>query len=124
MGADVNFKLGKDDFHWTPVAKAAMRGHPQVLRLLIENKADINVFNQFGSSPLHMAVFYNHEECVSILLKSKALLNEKNDFGMTPLMLAATRCPAICRMLLESGADMSVKNNSGKTAFDLCNECL
>ena len=47
-------------------------------------------------------------------------LNARDTSGMTPLMLSAARNrPAICKLLLDAGADEGMLDPSGKTAFDI-----
>lgn len=51
------------------------------------------------------------------------LLNEKNADGETPLFRAVRRGKFDnCRLLIEKGADISIQNNEGKTAYDVAVE--
>lgn len=47
-------------------------GHEEVVRLLVENGASINVQSQNGFTPLYMAAQENHDICVKYLLSKGA----------------------------------------------------
>ena len=69
---------------------------------------------------LRMAVMAGVESAVQIHIERGDDLNERDANGMTPLMLAAARNrPAICKLLLRSGADHSLLDPSGKTALEI-----
>jgi hypothetical protein len=72
-------------------------------------------------TPLMLASTYGSPEVVEVLLNAGAKVNTADVRGMTPLMLAVTSDrldPAIVRMLLEHGADPTVKSLAGETALD------
>lgn len=51
------------------------------------------------------------------------LLNEKDIYGETPLFFAVRgNEPENCAFLISEGADMDIKNNEGKTAYDVAVE--
>ena len=59
-----------------------------------------------------------------VLLDKGADVNAKRgDSGQTPLMLATLRGEAdTVKILLEKGADVNIRGNSGKTALDIAEE--
>lgn len=66
---------------------------------------------------LRMAVVAGVESAVRIHIDRGDDLNARDGNGMTPLMLSAARNkPAICRLLLDAGADHCLVDPSGKTA--------
>lgn len=64
-----------------------------------------------------MAVKYGHAEIVILLLLNGAKVNAKDAAGLTPLLLAGNSkqdeetFENIIQILIESGADVNVKNN-------------
>ncbi|XP_066529760.1 fibronectin type 3 and ankyrin repeat domains protein 1-like isoform X2 [Hoplias malabaricus] len=68
--------------HWTPLMRvSAMSGNAAVASLLIRARADVNVRDKNGKTPLMVAVLNNHEELVQLLLDNGADHLVKNEFG-------------------------------------------
>lgn len=74
---------------WTPLFYACFNGHPEIIKMLINQTARIDVFDEQGEAPLHVAVSRGHTEVVDILLEHNAFVNVRNKPGMTPLHIAA-----------------------------------
>ena len=73
-----------------------------------------------GQVALHEACAYGHLECAKALLGAGADINKQANGGSTPLMIAAYNGKIeVVRELLKRGAKKELKNNSGKTAYDL-----
>ena len=88
-----------------------------MIKLLTENKVDINVKNDKGNTALHLAI--GNKEKVKVLLDRKAKLEIKNKMGDTALHLAAGRgSEEIVKLLLENGADANSMNKKKRTAFE------
>lgn len=62
---------------------AARNGNPDMIRLLLEAKFDINSQDDDGDTPLHTAIFYDEDKVVRLLLKEGALTNIPNNAGNT-----------------------------------------
>ncbi|KAG6879264.1 hypothetical protein C0992_004011 [Termitomyces sp. T32_za158] len=56
----------------SPLHYAAKNGHLELVELLLEYKADINLANSFGWSSLYHAVKNGHLNIVAVLLENKA----------------------------------------------------
>lgn len=102
----------------SPLPKAALFGHADIVRLLLEHGADVNAKGDDGSTALTIAIQYGgHVEIVRALLNKGADPNAKLSDGRTPLMLTADS-PEIVKALLEKGADVSARDNHrGETAL-------
>jgi hypothetical protein len=95
---------------------------PRVLRYLSEYM-DIEKPDENNSTPLHEAIGWGwrSEHAARILLELGADPNAQNDCKETPLMLAAAQHydPDMCTLLLEHGANRTLVNNDGQTAYDV-----
>lgn len=99
------------------VQLAAWNGHAKAVRWLLERGA---VLNRDGKNwdALHYAVFNGHTELATELIQRGANVNATSPNGSTPLMLAAREGREdAARLLLESGADTSLKSDWGDTAL-------
>lgn len=64
-------------------------------------------------------VFENNMRCIAFLVKHGADMNAVDDKGMTSLMIASRRgLVPIYNLLIELGADTSLRCNKGKTAHE------
>jgi len=61
----------------------------KVIKKLVTDTNQINIFNNFGVSPLFKAVFLDHIELVDYLLKNGADVNLKNNDGLSVLEVAS-----------------------------------
>ncbi|XP_050670966.1 ankyrin repeat domain-containing protein 27-like [Leptidea sinapis] len=123
MGAEINTS---DLNECTPLHYSASRGHQNALLLLLHSGADIKKTNIDKNTPLHMAVNNGHINCVKALIyfaehgRKQIDVNACNEGGTTPLHMAAKwGYEGIAKLLIENGADPSLQNRNGKTAFDL-----
>jgi NAD(P)-dependent dehydrogenase (short-subunit alcohol dehydrogenase family) len=74
----------------TPLLIAAMFGHPEVARALIDAGADVNQKNNDGTTPLLTAALFAHPEIVRALLDAGADKSIRNASGATPLDVVTT----------------------------------
>ena len=70
---------------WTPLNYAVMSGEKEAVEVLIDNGADVNVKDKYGSTPLHDASLGKHNEVVELLISKGADVNAKRGDGDTPL---------------------------------------
>lgn len=82
-GADVNAQEPASGV--TPLSWAALYGHAEAAKLLIENDADLEGANRDGARPLHAAAFLGRAEVVELLLKKGADTTAKDHKGVTAL---------------------------------------
>jgi len=100
----------------SPLMLAALDGHLDIVKGLIERDADVN---KTGWTPLHYAATRGHLEVMRLLLDKNAYIDAASPNGTTPLMMAAfygTR--SAVKLLLEAGADPFLKNQQDLTAID------
>lgn len=62
----------------TPLSEAALRGHLDIVALLLDRKANVNATNRDGNTPLVAASFMCRTEVVKRLLESGASVTHKN----------------------------------------------
>ena len=99
---------------------AAAEGQQSTVSLLLEAGAHTNVTNLLGRTALMFASSYGYDAIVQDLLKHQADPNlaSSDEFERTPLMSAAIGGHTkTIRILLDSGADASLKDKLGRTAL-------
>ncbi len=103
----------------SPLMIAAIKGDVESVKALIARDADVN---KTGWAPLHYAVSVqgpNQTEIAKILLDNSAYIDADSPNKTTPLMMAAYYgSPDAARMLLEEGADPTLRNQQGMSAAD------
>lgn len=68
--------------------KAAAKGQPEVLKVLLAKGADVNLQDADGNNALHLAVLANSPESIKILVSAGGKADVKNAEGKTALELA------------------------------------
>lgn len=110
---------------------AASKGYTEMVKLLIDNGADVNKRNCSGSTALYGAldsekwgVIKNQSlKLVALLINAGADVNVKDFHGSSPLSIAAARgYYDIVRLLLENGVNVNERSDDpfgGSTALDM-----
>jgi hypothetical protein len=84
-----------------------------------EGTFDPNYVDEEGDTPLHVT---SDPQMVREIIEAGAHLNAKNPMGQTPLMEAAKHAQVEkVGILLEAGADISLRNIKDETALHLAN---
>ena len=124
QGADCNARDSKG----VPVLMtAAGTGTLEAVRLLLAHGADPRVRRQgdSGSTPLSEAVESRRDSKgkVRALLRAGASIEERYKGGTTPLMMAVrVGNIATAEFLIDSGCNISAKDDTGRTAMDYARE--
>ncbi len=110
----------RDDCKWTPLMRAAQNGHLDVSRLLIDAGADVNARDKGGYSVLMVASGADNADILKLLTRKGARINEQDDgLGWTALIWSAKEGRySNVAALLEAGADTSLRDSTGKSAYD------
>jgi len=107
----------------TPLKTAATLGKNDALRALIAAGADVNTQKSGSLSPLMAAALMGNVETVRALIANGANVNARLVSNETALFHGAKYTGAgnleIVKMLVEAGADVSIKNDSGKYAHEI-----
>ncbi|KAF3223784.1 hypothetical protein TWF679_000222 [Orbilia oligospora] len=113
-GADTESRVYRDGA--TPLSGAVIHGHGTVVKLLLENGANIEAKAYSNETPLHLAVKYKREAIVGLLVNSGADIEAKNGLRKTPLASAANAGnKSMASLLIENGADIEAKDYGGST---------
>ncbi|MCH9632935.1 MAG: hypothetical protein S4CHLAM6_12810 [Chlamydiae bacterium] len=99
----------------TPLHILASNGKSSVdlVKLLIEAKADLNARDANGRTPLHLAALFGDISTLEALLRAGAKVDVIDDIGCSPLLLAAKGSAACFNSLHSSGASLDIENADG-----------
>ena len=110
---DIDVRNSNDE---TPIMIAALRGRMDLCQALIDREANLN---KPGWTALHYAATLGDPKIVQLLLDHFAYIDAESPNRTTPLMMAAMYgSDAAVKVLLEAGADVSLRNALGLSALD------
>ncbi|XP_026202602.1 caskin-1 isoform X2 [Anabas testudineus] len=117
---NVNFQ---DTDGFSPLHHAALNGNVELISLLLESQAAVDIRDQKGMRPLHYAAWQGKAEPMKMLLKSGSSVNGQSDEGQIPLHLSAQHGHYdVSEMLLQHQSNPCIVDNAGKTPLDLACE--
>ncbi|XP_055991267.1 caskin-1 [Sorex fumeus] len=117
---NVNFQ---DPDGFSALHHAALNGNTELIALLLEAQAAVDIKDNKGMRPLHYAAWQGRKEPMKLVLKAGSAVNVPSDEGHIPLHLAAQHGHYdVSEMLLQHQSNPCMVDNSGKTPLDLACE--
>ena len=100
----------RDSHNWTPLHSAVKLGNIELVKLMLEWKADVNadrVSRNEASTPLTIAIHSKNLPLIGILIDGGASLTQQNLSGWLPLHSAVlTDDTGVVKLLLTRGAEV------------------
>lgn len=119
--------LATDKSGMTALHKAAQQGHTDIVRFFISQKGvspDVGVGTSSGT-PLLNSINSKRTEVCRTLIELGASVNAASSSGETPLHVAADfMMVTLAEMLIENGADPTIKDEQGKVGTILFSMCV
>lgn len=121
QGANIE---GTDKRGCTMLHMAVLFGAVKNIEFLLQNGANIEARDSIGRTPIRIATGKGSsghgEEITNLLIKAGADVNTQDDFGWTPLHgVIFSQHTNMAKLLLESGADPSIKSTHKREAFSV-----
>ena len=82
-GVDSNAK--KCNYWCSPLHLAVWSGHTDIVKLLLDAGAYMDIKNSCNRTPLHLATMKNHTDIVKLLIERGADMEVKDKYGWNPL---------------------------------------
>uniref|UniRef100_A0A915KDU0 RING-type E3 ubiquitin transferase n=1 Tax=Romanomermis culicivorax TaxID=13658 RepID=A0A915KDU0_ROMCU len=102
----------------TALQAAAQNGHLDVVKLLIKQKANLELEDKDGDRAIHHAAFGDEPAIIEILAKSKVDLNARNKRKQTALHIAVNKgYLSVVKTLIESGSHCSLQKRDDVIAL-------
>jgi ankyrin repeat protein len=110
-GADVNAVNARGGACGTALQAASVNGHIEIVTILLENGADVNLQGgEYYDSALQAASHHGHVETVTLLLDGGADVNAQGGYYDTALQAAShSDHLEIVTLLLDGGADVNAQ---------------
>ncbi|XP_044835360.1 caskin-1 isoform X3 [Mauremys mutica] len=117
---NVNFQ---DTDGFSALHHAALNGNTELISLLLEAQAAVDIKDNKGMRPLHYAAWQGKKEPMKMVLKAGSAVNVQSDEGQIPLHLAAQHGHYdVSEMLLQHQSNPCIVDICGKTPLDLACE--
>ncbi|XP_059548745.1 caskin-1 [Myotis daubentonii] len=117
---NVNFQ---DPDGFSALHHAALNGNTELITLLLEAQAAVDIKDNKGMRPLHYAAWQGRKEPMKLVLKAGSAVNIPSDEGHIPLHLAAQHGHYdVSEMLLQHQSNPCMVDSAGKTPLDLACE--
>lgn len=111
----------RDQWHVTPLMRAAYQGNSKIVKMLLQNEADINAKHIYGKSAIMFAADNGNKKTVELLLDQGANIDDEDDTKATCLHYSATRekeNTSVVELILDRCSNKFQKDDNGKNALD------
>ena len=108
---NVNFRMPIRDSESTPLIGACAEGHNEVVQVLLDAGADVDMGDNSENTPLMFAGKSGHIKCVILLLGAGAMVGKANTYGRTPLWWAWDK--EVAKLLIKNGANPNGVDRDG-----------
>ncbi|KXJ85167.1 ankyrin repeat-containing domain protein [Microdochium bolleyi] len=112
----------RDELGQTPLHLAALHGHDEIIRMILNHGAPVDPLNQEGYTPLHKLIWQAHDggldEIIHDMVIAGANIKSADESGRTALMrvIEANRTKLV-ELLLSKGADVSAIDTDQRGAL-------
>jgi ankyrin repeat protein len=119
LGANLDWQ-GEENYNYTPLHVAAWFGRVEIVRMLIDAGADVNLQDTDGWAPLHWAAMRGQVEIARMLIGAGADKDVQDKWDQTPLHNATRNGDVeIVKMLIAVGARKDIEDKWGRIPYDL-----
>ena len=103
--------------------RATSGGSTEIVQILLDNKADVNLAAKKGASPLFIASAAGHLDIVKCLIDHKAAVDQAMNDGSTPFLAACFEGHLqTLKILIQHGADPYKQTDCGITGIYLAEQ--
>jgi len=104
----------------TALHRAVAANSVEVVSLLIEKGARVDVTDKSGRTPLHWAAVVDATRCANVLVSNGADINAVSSTGSTPLHMACDLGKQkFVQYALSAGGDVQAEDKAGMKPYDL-----
>lgn len=105
---------------FTPLHIITQKGNLEIVNLLIDKGALLDIKSNYGNTALHYAIQNKYEDVSKLLIDKGADVNIVNNQNVYPIHRAIDISSiSIVKHLVENGADLDVKNHNGLNVLSM-----
>ncbi len=117
LQADPYLVGSREDYKLTPLHRAAVAGHADVIAALLARSAHVDARDHGGGTALHGAAAHGRAEAAAVLLDGGADANAVDEDGHTPLHFAARGDLGVVQTLLAGGGLANARSGGSHKPF-------